>query len=282
VQEQTVDDLEIFVVGDGVPDETRELVAEAEKGDPRIRFFDNPKGPRNGEIHRHAALAEARGEIVCYQADDDLWFPDQVAELRDLLTAADFAHTVALSVAPDGSLTPWLAALETGVLRALMLHGPNFVPLSAAGHTLAAYRALPFGWRTTPRPIWTDLYMWQQFLAQPGLRFASGSRPGVFNFPSPGRRDWALPDRLGELERWQGFLAGPAWRDREPAVSTRCAEATERLRRRLHALEPFAGVARSSKILGKVPRRLGWEVWERETRSLTRWLGIELPAGVAC
>ena len=86
VQEQTVEDIEIFVIGDGVPDETRELVAEIARGDPRIRFFDNPKGPRNGEIHRAAALAGARGEIVCYQSDDDLWCPDQVAELRDLLS----------------------------------------------------------------------------------------------------------------------------------------------------------------------------------------------------
>jgi GalNAc5-diNAcBac-PP-undecaprenol beta-1,3-glucosyltransferase len=278
VQEQTVEDLEIFVIGDGVPDETRELVAEMRRSDPRIRFFDNPKGRRNGEIHRAAALAEAQGEIVCYQSDDDLWCPDHVAELRELLTDADFAHTIALSVAPDGSVTPWLAALEAGVLRAFMLRGSNFVPLSGAGHSLATYRALPFGWRTTPQGIWTDLYMWQQFLEQPGLRFASGSRPGVFNFPSPARRDWTQADRLGELERWYAFLASPVWREREPAVSLRCAEATMRLRRRLRALEPLAGSARSSRILGKAPRRLAWELWERETRSLTSWLARELPS----
>lgn len=281
MQEQTVEDLEIFVIGDGVPDETRELVAEIGKGDPRIRFFDNPKGPRSGEIHRAGALAEARGEIVCYQSDDDLWCPDQVAELRDLLTAADFAHTVVLSVGPDGSVTPSIAALEAGVLRTFMLKGSNFLPLSCVGHTLAAYRALPFGWRTTPRPIWTDLYMWQQFLEQPGLRFASGSRPGVVNFPSPARRAWTLADRLIELERWYAFLSSPAWREREPAVSLRCAEATTRLRRRLRALEPLAGTARSSRILGKPPRRLGWELWKREVRSLTRWLASELPPRVA-
>jgi glycosyltransferase involved in cell wall biosynthesis len=278
VQEQTVQDIEIFVIGDGVPDETRELVAEIGRDDPRVRFFDNPKGPRSGEVHRAAALAEAGGEIVCYQSDDDLWCPDQVAEVRDLLTAADFAHTVVLSVAPDGLVTPCLTALEAGVIRAFMLRGTtNFLPLSGVGHTLAAYRALPFGWRTTPRPIWTDLYMWQQFLEQPGLRFASGSRPGVFNFPSPARRTWTLADRLSELERWYVFMAGPMWREREPSVSLRCADATTRLRRRLRALEPLAGHARSSGIVGKAPRRLGWELRAREVRSLTRWLASELP-----
>lgn len=281
VQEQTVEDLEIFVIGDGVPDETRELVAEIGRSDRRIRFFDNPKGPRNGELHRAAALVEARADIVCYQSDDDLWCSEHVADLRDLLTAADFAHTVVLSVGPDGAVTPSIAALEAGVNRAFMLRGSNFLPLSSVGHTLAAYRALPFGWRTTPRPIWTDLYMWQQFLAQPGLRFASGSRPGVFNFPSPARRAWTPAERLGELERWYAFLSSSAWREREAAVSRRCAQATVRLRLGLRALEPLAGTALSSRILGKVPRRLGWELWYREVRSLTRWLAGELPPGLA-
>jgi GalNAc5-diNAcBac-PP-undecaprenol beta-1,3-glucosyltransferase len=279
VQEQTVEDLEIFVVGDGVPDETRELLAEHGRADSRIRFFDNPKGPRHGELHRAAALAEARGEIVCYQADDDLWCPEQVAELRDLLSAADFAHTVVLSVAPDGSLTPCLAALEAGVLRARMLRGIwNFLPLSGVGHTLAAYRALPYGWRTTPQSIWTDLYMWQQFLEQPRIRVASGSRPAVVSFPTPPRRTWTVADRLAELESWYAFLGGRAWRDElEPALSVRCAGSTKRLRRRLRALEPLAGSARSRRVLGKVPRRLGWELWEHEVGSVTRWPSSELP-----
>src|SRR6185437_15846190 len=72
---QTVSELEVFVVGDGVPDETRELMTELAAADNRVRFFDNPKGERHGEAHRHAALQEARGEIVCYLSDDDVWLP---------------------------------------------------------------------------------------------------------------------------------------------------------------------------------------------------------------
>ena len=277
VQEQTVDDLEIFVIGDGVPDVTRELVAELAGADSRIRLFDNPKGPRNGELHRHAALEEARGEIVCYQADDDLWCPEQVEELRGLLAAADFAHTVALQVALDGSVSPWLAVLESGVFRAHMHRGSNFLPLSAVGHTLAVYRKLPHGWRTTPQPIPTDLYMWQQFLDQPGIRIASGSRPAVLNFPSPARRGWTIEQRLHELERWSAFLAGSGWRSElEPRLSNRCAEAVQRLRRRVRPLEPLARAARTRPVLGKFPRRLATELWEREAGRITTWLAGEL------
>ncbi|HYA08203.1 MAG TPA: glycosyltransferase, partial [Gaiellaceae bacterium] len=57
---QTVPELEVLVIGDGVPDVTRELMAKVTAGDERVRFFDHPKGPRHGELYRHAALQEAR------------------------------------------------------------------------------------------------------------------------------------------------------------------------------------------------------------------------------
>jgi glycosyltransferase involved in cell wall biosynthesis len=275
VQEQTVRDIEIFVVGDGVPDVTRRLVAELAAGDPRITFFDNPKGARHGEPSRHEALSRARGEIVCYQSDDDLWRPGQVAELRSCLATADFAHTVALRVDPNGPLVPWLAALEAGVFRGLMHTGANFLPLSTVGHTVAAYRALPHGWRTTPAGTPTDLYMWQQFLEQPGIRLASSALPLVFNFATPDRKGWTLAERLVELEHWRGFMVHPTWMtELEPLVTERCAVAVDRLRSRLRRLEPLSGIARTRPFLGKIPRRLASELWQREVRRAT----VRLPA----
>jgi glycosyltransferase involved in cell wall biosynthesis len=97
---QTARNIEIFVVGDGVPDVTREVVGELTERDPRIRFFDNPKGPRHGEVHRHAALAEAGGRVVLYLSDDDLWFPDHVATMLRVLDGADVATAVSLRIVP--------------------------------------------------------------------------------------------------------------------------------------------------------------------------------------
>jgi len=100
--------VELFVVGDGVEDATREVVGR-HANDPRVRFFDFPKGPRNGEAYRHEVLQEAGGRIVCYLSDDDLLLRDHAAEMCRLLGEADFAHAVSARIRGDGELEvfPW-------------------------------------------------------------------------------------------------------------------------------------------------------------------------------
>lgn len=203
--------VELFVVGDGVEDGTRRAL-EPFLADPRVRFFDNPKGRRHGERHRHQALQEASGEIVCYLCDDDLLLPDHVATMKELLAKADFAHGAPLYVATDGSL----------VYLPLDLSRPRFVEhlnakrasfgLTGAAHTLEVYRRLPEGWRPAPPDIWTDLHMWQQFLALPGLRGVTGTRLTCLHFPSPHRSGWPDVQRASELERWTARLAEPRFR----------------------------------------------------------------------
>jgi cellulose synthase/poly-beta-1,6-N-acetylglucosamine synthase-like glycosyltransferase len=53
---QTVDDLEVLVVGDGASDATRDW---AESVDARVRFFGFDKDGRRGEVHRHRVLTAA-------------------------------------------------------------------------------------------------------------------------------------------------------------------------------------------------------------------------------
>lgn len=210
---QTIEDIEVFVVGDGVPDMTREIMAGLTKEDDRMRFFDNPKAPSRGELHRNAALEEARGEIVCYLADDDLWFPEHVEAMRDLLGSADFANTLPIYVDEEGALGFYIVDLALPADRDLILSGTNRIPLSCGAHTLEMYRRLPHGWRTTPKGKPTDLHMWQQFLSDPGCRAVSHTRPTALNFPSPRRASWTVEERVGELEEWSLKIADPRWRD---------------------------------------------------------------------
>jgi len=204
---QTVEDLEIFIIGDGVPAVTREIVAGLMSRDGRVRFFDHPKGPRHGEVYRHEALAEARGEIVCYLSDDDLWTPEHVETMLRLLRDSDFAHTLPVCVDDCGRLFGPLLDLSLPRERRLVLAGRKNASLSSMGHTLEMYRRLPFGWRTTPRGVPTDGYMQQQFLAQPDCRAASCTRPTTVHFMSPARVHWSLEERVAELGRWRQKFA---------------------------------------------------------------------------
>ena len=199
---QSVRDLEIFIIGDGVSLPTKELIAGLVASDPRLRFFDHPKHERRGEPYRHAALQQARGKIVCYLCNRDLWLPNHVEEMLTLLESADFAHTLSVYVWPGDQLHVVPSDLALPAYRRSMFFLGNRVPLSCAAHTLAMYKRLPYGWRTTPSDQFTDLYMFQQFLQLPECRAASGKQPTAATFGSRPRRGWTVEQRLDEMKRW--------------------------------------------------------------------------------
>ena len=211
---QTVGDLELFIVGDGAPYETRRIVGELHRQDERVRFFENPKGPSRGEIHRHAALQHAEGRCVMYLADDDLWLPDHVETMLGVLERADFATAAGFVGRVDGRLSrPRLRNFSSPMAReALLASRTGPTGLSYVAHTMSAYRALPFGWRTTPKGP-TDRYMWQQFFAEdPSLRVDTALRPTVLQLPSPRRRNMTIPERLEEMTGWWDRIEDPVLR----------------------------------------------------------------------
>ena len=203
--------IELLVVGDGVQDDTRGAVEEF-LVDPRVRFFDFPKGEHNGEVGRHEALQSARGRVVCYLSDDDLLLPGHVVEMLRLLEDADFAHSAPLVVMPDGLLRYGPIDMARPEFHALLLRGGwNKISLTGAAHTLEAYRRLPYGWRPGPANVWSDLYMWQQFVRQPWFRGCTGTRLTHLHMPDQDRRDVPVAERVAELERWWDRIQEPGF-----------------------------------------------------------------------
>lgn len=210
LQRQTLTGFEALVVGDGITDEGRRVVREFAAADPRIRLFDLPKGPRHGERHRHTVLTEhARGRCVVYLCDDDLLLPRALEVLCEALRERDFVHPLPVYVDATGALGVASGHLRYDAVVQRLLDGTdhNFIALSGAAHTLAFYRALPHGWRTTPPGVPTDLYMWQQVLAVPGCRRHMVPRPLVLHFPSPDRKAWPDARRQAELAHWDAIAA---------------------------------------------------------------------------
>ncbi len=212
--------VEVFVIGDGVRDETRAALAPF-LTDPRVRFFDLPKGERLGERHRHAVLAEVSSPVVAYLADDDLVARDHIAEVLELLDGVWFAHVPRVEVRPPDRLVYVPMDLERK--RYLAHHALgiwNPLGLTGTAHTMEAYRRLPHGWRTTPVGTPTDYYMWRQFIEAPGFHGRSGRRLTALTFPDPLWTGLPAAERLASLERYFAALCEDglaAWREEREA-----------------------------------------------------------------
>jgi len=127
---QSVQEIEVLVIGDGVPRVTREIMDEVMANDERVQFFDYPKGPHNGEKYRAEVLGQAKGAVIAYLSDDDLWLPNHLEVMERALEAADFAHSLPLRIDPGGQLAGWNVDLQLGWYRRLLLSGENRIPLS--------------------------------------------------------------------------------------------------------------------------------------------------------
>jgi hypothetical protein len=90
----------------------------------------------------------------------------------------------------------------------------NRFDFTFAGHTLAAYRRLPYGWRTTPDHFpWVDLYMWRQFLAEPWCRARSSMIPTGICTQSHLRPQLSDQERAKDLAHWQAAIKAPGFRE---------------------------------------------------------------------
>jgi hypothetical protein len=135
--------------------------------------------------------------------------------LDELLAEADFSHTLQVGIDRDGQIVALPADLQNPAFRQRMLTDIfNRFDFTFAGHTLEAYRRLPYGWRTTPIEFpWTDLYMWRQFLAEPWCRVKSGIVPTGINTWSHQRPHLSDRERADELIYWRGRIADPVFRE---------------------------------------------------------------------
>ncbi len=205
MQMQRERDWELFIIGDGVHADTRQVARKLCADDARIRFFDHPKHPRRGEPYRHQALAEARGRNVAYSCDRDLWLPDHLQRLGEALADADWAHTRRLSMTAHPT-APCILSINCDLAnsrqRAHIVERECCIGLSCVGHTLAAYRRLPWGWRETPAGIATDRYMWMQFLSDPSIHTRSIQWPTVLYFNRGSHPGLSTALRHAELALW--------------------------------------------------------------------------------
>lgn len=211
IQNQTLQDFEIFIIGDGVSDETREVIRELKSDDSRIKFFDHPKHERRGETYRHRALQQAKSDFVGYLCDRDLMLPNHLETLERLLQEYNFASTIYIDVKKDQSLSmsQYIAYFGKSSENANAARGGS-ISLSNTGHTLKFYHELPYGWRTTPENRYTDTYMWQQFNAHPKCNAYSLPEPTIMYFKRGNFPGASVAERKHDLEIWSKRITNQA------------------------------------------------------------------------
>ncbi len=209
VLQQSEQNFEILVVGDGCTDDSASVVAEF--GDDRIRWFDLPKGPGFGYDNRNVALREARGKLVAFLGHDNLMFPDHLQRLANPFANQQvmLAYSRPLWIRDDGVILPFYVNLNTQPARNSFMSERNVLPASVmvyrrSVHDLIGFwpeeilesgdwefwkrilRAHPDGLRVIRVPtclhfraIWRNPAAW----APPSARYLSYMRDNSRSFP---------------------------------------------------------------------------------------------------
>lgn len=211
---QSIQEIEILIIGDGVDQDTKILINQFCEKDARIRFFDYPKSVRRGELNRHEVLSNyAKGKIVCYLNDRDLMLSNHVELMYKNLLKNDFCIHSMICVKEDGKMD-FQRKDVIGTYHKMSGEFENKIyeakyPLSCVGHTLESYKLLPFGWRETPDRIATDVYMWQQFTQLSDLRLISTMDLSILYFKRGDYPGWSALARAKELNFYFDSIYDP-------------------------------------------------------------------------
>ncbi|MGB3065745.1 glycosyltransferase family 2 protein [Sphingobacterium thalpophilum] len=81
VLDQTVIDFEILIINDGSTDNSLEVVKNI--NDPRIHIIDKSNGGVSSA--RNRGIKEAKFKWICFLDADDIWEPNHLAILKDLI-----------------------------------------------------------------------------------------------------------------------------------------------------------------------------------------------------
>ena len=132
VLRQSHANLTLHVVGDGCGDDTAAVVAAI--ADERLRFHRLAKARGYGYANRNRVLRAGTAPFVAYTSDDDLWFPDHLANALAALARDDAEVSLGreIAVQPPDRIDPHFFAFDwhlagAGTLLRHWFTGPGVV-----------------------------------------------------------------------------------------------------------------------------------------------------------
>jgi glycosyltransferase involved in cell wall biosynthesis len=275
-QNQDIPDANIVVIGDGVNDDTRDVLSRYIRDDDRVIFIDMPKAIRHGEEYRDAVIRKSRAKLVTYLGDDDLFFPHHLSTMKSQLEGVDFVNPLPIFINIGGQINYVATDLANPESRAWHLDPHlrrNSVSLTGATHTRSSYLRLPSGWRPAPIGRWTDHYMWEQYFSLDGFTAKTSSLSTTAKFNDGERKSLSGVQRSSEvgdfLKKMTADSFIQAWNMR---VADRVRQHSVEVQLTLDVLSEQN--AEISEALYSMRRTFSWRVTRplRAVRSLQRTL----------
>jgi glycosyltransferase involved in cell wall biosynthesis len=210
---QTHTNIEILVVGDGAPEITKETVAKFQEKYKNIFYFDNKKGEHQGELLRRKALESAKGEIVTYLADDDIWFPNHLETvIQKMNEGYNFVNTLCSNLSTE--LVPLISIVDMSSRDDIadMFENKKSFGTTFGAHTMDLYKKLEAPWSIAPKGTPTDLSFWQTLLRLVDCKPTSIFVATAIRLDAYRRHNMSTSARLAELQYVYDLSCSAEWR----------------------------------------------------------------------
>jgi len=204
---QTVSELEVIIVGDGVDQATRSVAESLVAHDARVRFLDLPKWENCGDLHRDLGVREAKSDAIVYLADDDILLPRHVENMIGMLVDRMLVQSSNGYISADDRLELHPADHSDPTCIEWHLADPpkNCVSITGTTHSRSSYLELETGWTVTPEGIWSDLYTWRKYFRRSDFRGATHREMTTLQFPAECHRNADPIEFAHTIARWDEF-----------------------------------------------------------------------------
>ena len=180
---QTRPPLEVIVCCDGCRPEAVRMLSGL---DGPVRVLDLPKARGFGYGNRTTAMAEAKGEVVAWLADDDLYLPDHLERIGEVFDAGgvDVVQATCCHIRADGFMEAMGYDWNVPFIRERFLAGEKLSPpIGGVAHRVDTGQAAG-GWSTEIERE-GDVEFWRR-LIQAGTSAIIGT-PTVLHLRGTGR-----------------------------------------------------------------------------------------------
>lgn len=124
ISQQTYGNWECIVVDDGSTDNTREIIEEFSKTDPRIKYVHQENAERSAA--RNNGIEHAKGEWICFLDSDDHFLPENLSEFYNFIQTKHEEKCMlinqALIVSSDNSTPTCLSQPDSNPIEFLLVN----------------------------------------------------------------------------------------------------------------------------------------------------------------